>query len=115
MIINGNSTHFARVKGSPGDQVLNTAQSVPSNRHCVSGLPLEWGGAKSWIYLCVCVYNVDVCDHAHAIVCMWRLEDNSGISDAMLEPYESWRLNSGLVASTFTQRAMALACTCVLT
>lgn len=67
------------------------------------------------LFIYVCVYNVDVCDHAHATVCMWRLEDNSGISDAVLASYESWRLNSTLVASTFTQRAMALACTCVLT
>ena len=77
-----------------------------------------WSGEEQravFIYFCVCVYNVDVCDHAHATVCMWRLEDNSGISDAVLAPYESWRLSSGLVASTFTQRARALARTCVLT
>lgn len=58
MIINGNSIHSARVKGCPGYQVLNMAQSVPSNHHCVSGLFLECGGcgAENCIYLLMCVY-----------------------------------------------------------
>ena len=39
--IDGNNDHFARVKGSPGDQVPNTAKSLHSGlHHRVSGLRL---------------------------------------------------------------------------
>lgn len=65
MIINGNNIHSARVKGRPGDQVLNTTQSVPTNHHCFSGLPLEWGGAESCVYLFICVCIMWMCVIMH--------------------------------------------------
>ena len=40
-VIDGDNVHFARVKGSPGDQAPNTAKSVHSDlHHRVSGLRL---------------------------------------------------------------------------
>ena len=63
-VIDGDNIHFDRVKGSPGDQVPNTAKSVHSDlHHHVSGLKLavqedsavcQTGGAESlsWNFNC---------------------------------------------------------------
>lgn len=44
--ITGNNDNFARVKGIPGDQALDTAKFLYSNLHHISDtqLPVKWGG-----------------------------------------------------------------------
>ena len=49
-VIDGDNVHFARVKGSPGDQVPNTAKSLHSGlHHRVSGLRLLALIRKTWL------------------------------------------------------------------
>ena len=49
-VIDGDNVHFAREKGSPGDQVPNTAKSLHSGlHHRVSGLRLLALIRKTWL------------------------------------------------------------------
>lgn len=71
-VINGNRIHFARVKGSPGDQAPNICSHQPSATFLRDEVDTAWGdaadtrvGRSRELYLSMHVYIVCMCVRVH--------------------------------------------------